>query len=58
MSSRKNTNPSVTNFDLNYLKTGLTEWAQFFLGYIVGCRGASQLGGSLLAIPPGYKANK
>ena len=26
--------------------------------YIVGCRGASQLGGSLLGIPPGYKANK
>ena len=25
---------------------------------IVGCRGASQLGGSLLGIPPGYKANK
>ena len=24
----------------------------------VGCRGASQLGGSLLGIPPGYKANK
>ena len=28
------------------------------LKYIVGCRGASQLGGSLLWIPPGYKANK
>ena len=27
-------------------------------GYIVGCREASQLGGSLLGIPPGYKANK
>ena len=27
-------------------------------GYIVGCQGASQLGGSLLGIPPGYKANK
>ena len=26
--------------------------------YIVGCRGASQLGGSLAGIPPGYKANK
>ena len=26
--------------------------------YIVGCRGASQLGGSILWIPPGYKANK
>ena len=26
--------------------------------YIVGCRGASQLGGSLIGIPPGYKANK
>ena len=26
--------------------------------YIVGCRGASQLGGSLLWIPPGYKVNK
>ena len=26
--------------------------------YIVGCRGASQLGGSSLGIPPGYKANK
>ena len=26
--------------------------------YIVGCRGASQLGGSLLGIPLGYKANK
>ena len=26
--------------------------------YIVGCLGASQLGGSLLGIPPGYKANK
>ena len=26
--------------------------------YIVGSRGASQLGGSLLGIPPGYKANK
>ena len=25
---------------------------------IVGSRGASQLGGSLLGIPPGYKANK
>ena len=32
-----------------YIKDGL---------YIVGCRGASQLGGSLLGIPPGYKANK
>ena len=28
------------------------------LAYIVGCRGASQLEGSLLGIPPGYKANK
>ena len=28
------------------------------LQYIVGCRGASQLGDSLLGIPPGYKANK
>ena len=28
------------------------------IAYIVGCRGASQLGGSLLGIPPGYKANK
>ena len=26
--------------------------------YIVGCRGASQLGGSLPGIPSGYKANK
>ena len=26
--------------------------------YIVGCRGASQLGGSLLGIPLGFKANK
>ena len=26
-------------------------------GYIVGSRGASQLGGSLLGIPLGYKAN-
>ena len=26
--------------------------------YIVCCWGASQLGGSLLGIPPGYKANK
>ena len=26
--------------------------------YIVGSRGASQLGGSLLRIPLGYKANK
>ena len=26
--------------------------------YIVGCQGASQLGGSLLGIPPGYKASK
>ena len=26
--------------------------------YVVGCRGASQLGGSFLGIPPGYKANK
>ena len=26
--------------------------------YIVGSRGASQLGGSLRGIPPGYKANK
>ena len=26
--------------------------------YIVSSRGASQLGGSLLGIPPGYKANK
>ena len=26
--------------------------------YIVGCGGASQLGGSLLGIPLGYKANK
>ena len=26
--------------------------------YIVSCRGASQVGGSLLGIPPGYKANK
>ena len=26
--------------------------------FIVGCRGASQLGGSLLGIQPGYKANK
>ena len=24
----------------------------------IGCRGASQLGGSLLGIPRGYKANK
>ena len=29
-----------------------------FFTCIVGCRGASQLGGSLLGIPPGYKANK
>ena len=29
-----------------------------FIVYIVGSRGASQLGGSLLGIPPGYKANK
>ena len=28
------------------------------LGFIVGCRGASQLGGSLLGIHQGYKANK
>ena len=28
------------------------------VGYIVGCRGASQLGGSLLGIPTGYNANK
>ena len=27
-------------------------------GYIVSCRGATQLEGSLLGIPPGYKANK
>ena len=27
-------------------------------GYIVGSRGASQLGGSLIGIPLGYKANK
>ena len=27
-------------------------------GYIVRGQGASQLGGSLLGIPPGYKANK
>ena len=26
--------------------------------YIVGSRGASQLGGYLLGNPPGYKANK
>ena len=26
--------------------------------YIVGCRGALQLRGSLLGIPPGYKATK
>ena len=26
--------------------------------YIVGCRGASQPGGSLVGIPPGFKANK
>ena len=26
--------------------------------YIVGSRGASQLGGYLLGTPPGYKANK
>ena len=26
--------------------------------FIVGCQGASQLGGSLVGIPPGYKANK
>ena len=26
--------------------------------YIVGSRGSSQLGGSLLGIPLGYKANK
>ena len=31
---------------------------QFQSKYIVGCRGASQLGGSLLGIPLGYKANK
>ena len=30
----------------------------YYVGYIVGCRGASQLGGSLLGIPLGYKANK
>ena len=28
------------------------------VGCIVGSRGASQLGGSLLGIPLGYKANK
>ena len=28
------------------------------LTYIVGSRGASQLGGYLLGTPPGYKANK
>ena len=27
------------------------------IAYIVGSRGASQLGGSLLGIPLGYKAN-
>ena len=29
---------------------------EFTLVCIVGCIGASQLGGSLLGIPPGYKA--
>ena len=34
------------------------ERTRFPLGYIVGSRGSSQLGGSLLGIPLGYKANK
>ena len=39
----------------------IKHWCLLFIfgwSYIVGCRGASQLGGSLLGIPPGYKANK
>ena len=43
----------VCNVKLHIIKLVL-----YNLVYIVSCRGASQLGGSLLGIPPGYKANK
>ena len=36
---------------------GRVEWP-IIREYIVGSRGASQLVGSLLGSPPGYKANK
>ena len=36
----------------------VTEMDKKIYIYIVSCRGASQLGGSLSGIPPGYKANK
>ena len=36
----------------------VTEFVFHDMEYIVGCRGASQLRGSLAGIPPGYKANK
>ena len=41
-----------------YIVLKSLEGLKAFLGSIVGCRGASQLGGSLRGIPPGYKANK
>ena len=40
------------------LESGLLFQVSYLATYIVGSRGASQLGGSLLGIPLGYKANK
>ena len=40
------------------LKCTLVRAIAIAIAYIVGSRGASQLGGSLLGIPLGYKANK
>ena len=41
----------------NLVLSGLKCLAYLAYAYIVGSRGASQLGGSLLRIPLGYKAN-
>ena len=47
------------SFNETSQEEGVSENAQIGVtSSIVGCRGASQLGGSLLGISPGYKANK
>ena len=45
-------------FEINYSQLIQYEILEKLVTYIVGSQGASQLGGSLLGIPPGYKANK
>ena len=52
------TSTSISDKDLGIVIAKMEEDAENVLRYIVGCRGASQLGGSPVGIPPGYKANK